>query len=156
MARLKNTFWQRNKYKLSGLILVLPFWFLYQSLNPEFPPALESRQAGPFLVTPMPFDHKPPYQHHDEFVKDFLLTFNQGDIADIRQAYLNIGPSPLPLATLQQGESGILHGSRHGQHVHAIAKPKLAAEDRIWLVIEDWQGNQYQAQWPVPTALFLP
>ncbi|MBN7819267.1 hypothetical protein [Bowmanella yangjiangensis] len=156
MARVQNTFWQRNKFKLSGLILILPFWYLYQGMYPVFPPALETQQLGPFVVTPMPFDHNPAYAHHDEYVKDFLLTFEQGNVAQVRQAYLNIGPQPLALDSLQQGESGILHGSRHGQHVHGIAKASFDNNDRIWLTIEDWQGQRYQAVWPLPSELLQP
>lgn len=33
-----SVFWLKHKYKLSGLILILPLVFLYQSLNPSFPP----------------------------------------------------------------------------------------------------------------------
>ena len=45
MAR-NNSFWQRHKYKLNGLVLVLPFWFLYQSITPVFPPAWPAQQLG--------------------------------------------------------------------------------------------------------------
>ncbi|GGO71414.1 hypothetical protein [Bowmanella pacifica] len=153
MARVRDTFWQRNKFKLSGLLLILPFWYLYQGMYPVFPPALESQQLGPFVVAPMPFDHNPPYAHHDEYVKDFLLTFSKGDVAQVRQAYLNIGHAPLAMDVLQQGESGILHGSRHGQHVHGIAKASFNPSDKIWLTIEDWQGQRYQAVWSLPKEL---
>ena len=155
MAR-SNSFWQRHKYKLNGLVLVLPFWFLYQSLTPEFPLAWPAQQLGDFEVSPMPLNLKPPYAHHDEYVKDFMLTFNLGDIRNIRQGYLNIGPSALPLSKLQQGEAGILHGSRHSQHVHAIAPPILSASDQVWLTLQTWQGETLITSWPLPAELIAP
>jgi len=152
MAR-SNTFWQRHKYKLNGLVLVLPFWFLYQSLTPEFPPAWPAQQVGDFEIAPMPLNLKPPYAHHDEYVKDFMLMFSKGDISAIRQGYLNIGPQALPLAQLQQGEEGILHGSRHGQHVHAIAPKILTTGDKVWLTLQTWQGDTLTTSWELPAEL---
>ena len=101
----------------------------------------------------MPLNLEPPYAHHDEYVKDFYLSFNQGDISRIRQAYVNIGPAALPLAQLQQGEEGILHGSRHGQHVHAIAPKTLSSKDKVWLTLQTWQGEVYIASWDLPAVL---
>ncbi|HAW93427.1 MULTISPECIES: hypothetical protein [unclassified Arsukibacterium] len=151
-----NRFWQRHKFKLNGLVLLLPIWFLYDSLTPEFPPAWPAQQLGQFEIAPMPLDLKQPYAHHDQYVKDFYLSFSQGDIASIRQGYLNIGPVPLPLPELQQDEEGILHGSRHGQHVHAIAPPQLAATDKVWLTLQTWQGEVLTTSWPLPDELVLP
>ena len=152
MAR-SNSFWQRQKYKLSGLVLLLPLWFLYQSLTPVFPPAWPAQQVGGFEIAPMPLNLEPPYAHHDEYVKDFYLTFSQGDISNIRQGYLTIGPTALPLAQLQQGDEGILHGSRHGQHVHAIAPKTLSASDKVWLTLQTWQGDILTTSWDLPPEL---
>ncbi|NRQ41769.1 hypothetical protein HRH59_04180 [Rheinheimera sp. YQF-2] len=155
MAR-NNSFWQRHKYKLNGLVLVLPFWFLYQSLTPVFPPVWPAQQVGQFEIAPMPLNLEPPYAHHDEYVKDFMLMFNKGDISAIRQGYLNIGPAALPLAQLQQGEEGILHGSRHGQHVHAIAPQQFSSTDKVWLTLQTWQGETLTTSWTLPPELLTP
>ena len=82
-----------------------------------------------------------------------MLTFSQGNIADIRQAYLNIGYAALPLTTLQAGDVGILHGSQHGQEVHAIAPAVIEAGHKMWLTIENWQGKQIVTSWDLPKAL---
>lgn len=154
MARIQNTFWQRNKFKLSGLLLIFPIYFLYQQLNVSFPDAWQTQQVGPFAVTPMPLDMKQPYSHHEDYVKDFMLMFEPGQITQIRQGYLNIGPQPLPLAQLQQDDVGILHGSRHSQHVHGIAPAlTLSADDKVWLTLQDWQGEVHVASWSLPDAL---
>ncbi|GAB1112385.1 MAG: hypothetical protein SwBeaMacB_30390 [Shewanella algae] len=149
------SFWQRNKFKLNGVLLLLPIWFLYRSLTPELPVSWSSVSAGPFEVEATPADMAPAYLHHGEYVKDFALRFIAGEVSDIRQGYLNIGPEPLALEVLQQGESGILHGSRHGQHVHAIAPAAFGAADKLWLTLEDWHGRCYVAHWPLPSAWVL-
>lgn len=129
---------QKSLFLLSALVLCLPPVFYYQSLNPVFPEGLEPQQVGTFNITPMPFDNRPPYQHDGIYVKDYLLIFNQGDVEDIRQAYLNIGDTPLPLHVLVTHELGILHGTQHGQHVHALASRTLTPQDKLWLTIEYW------------------
>ena len=153
MARLNNSLWHRHKYKLNALVLILPCWFFYQSLAPEFPALWPAKQIGAYEISPMPFDLKQPYMHDESYVKDFMLIFKQGDIAQIRQAYLNIGAAALPLATLQAGTDGILHGSQHGQHVHAIAPEALQATHKGWLTIENWQGEQLITSWNLPDNL---
>ena len=154
MAR-SNSFWQRHKYKLNGLVLVLPFWFLYQSMNPVFPAAWPTQQIGPFEITPMPLDDKHPYLHHDIYVKDFMLVFEKGEAGNIRQGYANIGTQALPIADLQRSENGILHGNKHGQHVHAIATKTLTSADSLWISIENWQGEWQVAKWPLPAELIV-
>lgn len=153
MARVNNTIWNRYKYKLNGLVLILPFIFLYQSLTPEFPPTWQPKDVGSFSVTPMPYNLDAPYLHHDAYTKDFFLIFTKGDINNIRQAYFTLGKEPLSLAKLEMGDEGILHGSIHGQEVHAISPKKLTAEDKAWLTIEDWQGEVIIASWDLPKSL---
>ena len=152
--------WQKYKYKLNFLILILPIYFFYRSLHPVFPPAWPAQtigsfeqKFGPFEITPMPFDLEPAYRHEDTYVKDFLLMFNQGDISQIRQAYLNIGEQPLALDELQQGGDGILHGSRHGQHVHALTQGAFTPGQKMWLTIQNWQGKQMTTSWDLPASL---
>lgn len=154
MARMQNTLWNRYKYKINGLILVLVGYFLYQSLFPQFPDALPTQELGAFEVTPIPYNVDAPYLHDGTYTKDFLLLFSKGQVSAIRQAYLTIGTAPLPLATLASGDAGILHGSQHGQEVHAIAPEVLRAEHKIWLTIEDWQGQHQVTSWALPEILY--
>ncbi|KFZ37921.1 membrane protein [Shewanella mangrovi] len=150
MARVKATFWHRTKFKLSGLLLLLPVYFLYQALHPSFPASLSQQQIGAYQVAPMPLDLAQPYQHDGAYIKDFMVLFHQGNPDDIRQAFMSIGPAPLSFTTLQDGDLGILHGSRYGQHVHALTPEYISDADRIWLTIESWQGEQHTVSWPVP------
>ena len=88
-------------------------------------------------IVPMPFDPNPAYQHDGIFVKDFLLIFSEGEVGDIRQAYLNIGPQAVLLSNFEQQELGILRGTRHGQHAHALASATISKDGKLWLTIED-------------------
>ncbi|WP_085299414.1 hypothetical protein [Cognaticolwellia mytili] len=153
MARINNNLWNRYRYKINGFLLILPCYFFYQSLFPEFPNAWETKSIGEFSVTPTPYNLKPPYLHHGSYSKDFMLMFNKGDIDDIRQAYLNIGKEALPLTVLQVSDKGILHGSVHGQEVHAISANVLKPSDKIWLTIENWKGQQFITSWSLPKEL---
>lgn len=153
MALVRSIWWHKNKYKLSGLILLFPIVFLYQSLTPKFPPAWQAQQLGEFKIAPLPLDLKAPYVHHDDFVKDFMVIFEEGEISNVRQGYANIGVEALPMNILQRSENGILHGNKHGQHVHAIAAKQLNATDSLWVSIENWQGEWSVARWPLPPEL---
>ncbi|QUN05234.1 hypothetical protein KDN34_13655 [Shewanella yunxiaonensis] len=152
MARLTNSFWNRNKFKISGLLLILPAYFFYESLHPTFPDALPVQTVGEFTLAPMPLDLNAPYRHDGEYIKDFMVLFQKGDITDIRQAFMNIGPNALSVAQLHDGDLGILHGSRYGQHVHALTNGSISSGDRLWLTIEDWQGEIRTVSWPVPDS----
>ncbi|OUS53414.1 hypothetical protein BM607_005775 [Shewanella sp. SACH] len=155
MTVTDSSFWLKNKYKLSGLILLLPLLFLYQSLTPTFPPAWQAQQLGEFSIAPLPLNLNAPYVHHDDYVKDFMLVFEKGEIANIRQGYANIGTQALPIADLQRSENGILHGNKHGQHVHAIASEKLTSADSLWISIENWQGEWQVGKWPLPADILV-
>lgn len=150
MAR-NRTRWQQHQYKLNALLLLFPLWFLYQGMTPDpLPPAWSAQQLGPFTIVPRPLDLDPPYSHHGLYQKDYSITFSQGDIRTIRQAYANLGPSPLPLAQLEQGAEGIMHGNRYSQHVHAIAPAQVQPGDQWWLTIQTWQGEVLISHWPIP------
>ena len=153
MARINNTLWHRYKYKINGLTLLLSVYFLYQALNPKFPATWDARKLGSFEVQAMPYNLDAPYFHDGQYTKDFFLIFNQGDIKDIRQAYLTIGRDAIPLSTLESGDGGILHGSQHGQEVHAITPKELKSDHKVWLTIEDWQGKQFVTHWDLPAEL---
>ncbi|MGM0907188.1 MAG: hypothetical protein ACQEVQ_11710 [Pseudomonadota bacterium] len=151
MARRKNTFWNRNKFKLSGLILILPIYFLYEQLQPpEFPPAWDEKAVGPFSVSIQPLDNEAPYAHHDDWVKDFSAYVNDGEVSNIRQGYVNIGEDPVALETLQKEDVGILHGSELLQHVHAIAPQNFNSQQRVWLTLQTWDGEVHRANWALP------
>ncbi|WP_337880540.1 hypothetical protein [Rheinheimera sp.] len=147
MAQRDNSWWQRHKFKLNGLVLILPFWFLYESMNMTFPAALPQQQVGPFTVTPSPLSNDAPYQHDGDWVKDFMLQFCDGCVPKIRQAYMTIATEQPSLDQFADAHLGILHGDNHMQHVHALVQSPTASNQKLWLLIEDWQGQQHIASW---------
>ena len=48
MAKATNNIWNRYKYKMSGGVLILSCYFLYQALFPVFPDALPVKTLGEF------------------------------------------------------------------------------------------------------------
>ena len=153
MARLKNKKTASKRYWLNALLLILPVVFIYQSFNPEFPASLPETQAGDFTLTAMPYDEDKPYQHDGLYVKDFLVMFQEGGVDQIRQGFLNIGDKPLPIEEAQQHELGILHGTRHGQHVHGLAQERITAGQKIWVTLQTWDGEIHQGSWEIPAHL---
>jgi hypothetical protein len=139
--------WQRGRFWSSGLLLVLPCWFLWQSLNPVFPAEWTEQQAGPFTVALTPADDAPPYAHDDARLKDFSARFCEGCVAKVRMAWLSVGSAP---STLPDDLAGVLHGDSRNQHVHAPFPLQTAPEDRLWLSVQDWQGDTHHASWPLP------
>jgi len=152
MAQRSNTWWQRNKFKLNALVLILPFWFLYDSLSPVFPPSWSTQKVGAFEVTPTPLTNDAPYQHHGDWVKDFSLQFCEGCVANIRQAYMAIAAEQPAIEAFAEADLSILHGSSFAQHVHAKASAQPKAGDKVWLLIEDWQGQLHVGSWDWPQS----
>ncbi|MCC2615322.1 hypothetical protein LJ739_03610 [Aestuariibacter halophilus] len=138
---------KRVLFRSNAVLLVLPLWYLYQSLNPTFPDPLAQQSIEELTVTPMPLDNEAPYMHDGVYVKDFMVTFTPNDISPLRQSFMHIGPEPLDIATLEQRFEGMLHGSRYGQHVHALAPQIIGAKDKLWLTVQFWDGRTGLASW---------
>ncbi len=151
MARLQKQ--SSFRYLLNGLLLALPVYFIYRALNPAFPPVMPEISAGDFVLTAMPYDEDAPYQHDGLFVKDFLVMFQKGKVSDVRMGYLNIGEAPLSLEAAREQELGILHGTRHGQHVHGLASAEIKPGDQVWITLQTWDGKIHQGAWRVPSYL---
>lgn len=137
---------QRQLLRLSVVFLIAPVWFLYQSMNPVFPAAWPERPIGPFTAIPTPADDTAPYFYDGKHFKDFSVRLCEGCTAQVRRAFLSIGTE----ARIPDGEpTGILHGSSFILHAHAPAPApvQISGSDRLWLIVEDWQGKQYQQSW---------
>lgn len=147
MARVRRTLWHKSRYWLNGFVIVLPVYFLYDSLTPAPPPeAWEMQVIGPFEVTPTPADNALPYQHDGEWVKDFSVQFCAGCVKKIRLAYMSVGEQPAPVPA---GAEGILHGNHQMQHVHAPYPLERTEQDRLWISVQEWSGDLHHASWPL-------
>jgi hypothetical protein len=148
MAVRKNTIFNRHKFKLSGLALLFPIYFLYQQQQiPVFPAPWAAKQVGEFNLTIQPVNKEVPYAHDAEWFKDFTVFINKGRITQIRQAYANIGTAPIPIEQLQLNDIGLLHGSSLLQHVHAISPVHIASNDKVWITIQTWDGIIFTQSW---------
>lgn len=144
---------QRHKYKLNALILLLPISF-YNGWFSSYPSSWTAKQIGEFTVKPLPLDFNPPCVHHgtdnNSYAKDFMVLFRQGNVKNIRQAYLTIGPKAPFLSELQQSDAGLLHGSPRAQSAHAISPMAYGNNDKLWLIIQDWQMQELVVSWELP------
>ncbi|MEX0730410.1 MAG: hypothetical protein WED00_10470 [Aquisalimonadaceae bacterium] len=139
----------RWKYCLSALLLILPAWFYYQSLNPELPPEWSEQRVGPFTAAPTPADTQPAYVYDGVSLKDFSVRFCEGCRARMRTAYLVVGPEP---AAIPAGYDGIVHGHGSYAHVHVPYPERPAPEHRLWLTVQEWDGRLHQVSWPLPQS----
>lgn len=146
MSRPAASLWQRYKYLVNLLLLVLPAYFFWQAMHPVEQPPLEQKTLGSLTATPVPLDDLDPYLHDGIYVKDFRVDFCDGCISQIRQAYLIAGPAPQAFPV--EGD-GVLHGSGYALHVHAAFPERTREEDRLWLIVETWDGEIFQASWPL-------
>ena len=152
MARL-NKKQARKRYWLNAILLILPVWYIYKAFNPTFPDSLPVIDVGSYSLSAMPYNEDAPYQHDGIYVKDFLVLFQKGDVDNIRQAFVNIGKNPIAIADAEGHELGILHGSKYGKEVHALAQAALSADDKVWITLQTWDGEVYQGAWPLPAFM---
>lgn len=141
-----RTFWQRWRYRINGLLLLAPCWFLYDALTPTFPPEWPEQPIGPFSAAPRPADDNPPYPHDGGYLKDFSVRFCDGCVTKIRTAHVSVGRQPLE----QPATDGLLHGSSRSQHVHVPYPPSQGAGEMLWVSVQEWSGRMHHAAWPLP------
>ncbi len=138
-----------GKYWLNALVLIAPFWFLYDALTAVLPPAWPMQVVGPFEVTPTPRDADGPYEHDGIPVKDFAFRFCEGCVERIRMAYANVGPE----ATAEtDGGEGVVHGHGALQEAHVPYPIRPGPTDRLWLTVQEWDGTLHRVAWPLPAA----
>ncbi|MEY4515989.1 MAG: hypothetical protein RL180_335 [Pseudomonadota bacterium] len=145
--RLHQRIGYRARYLINGAILVLPVYYLIESLNPTFPTAWATKPLGALTATPTPHNSLPAYHGADGWLKDFGVTFCAGCSGQIRQAWLNAGPTPLATPPRDWGN---LHGSPFGLEAHAPYPKRPSAQDRLWLSVQLWNGTVLRQQWPLP------
>jgi len=141
----KKSFLDRWKYRINGFLLIAPVWFFYEALSPSSLPEQWQQQAiGPFSAAPQPADNNPPYAHDGARMKDFSVHFCEGCVQKIRVAWLNVGERPAPLPN---DLAGILHGNSNEQHVHAPYPKVRGDHDKLWLTVQQWDGQLHHAAW---------
>lgn len=133
-------------YRLNALLLIVPLWFVYRTLVPEAAAEWPVRGIGPFTAAPMPADADPPYLHEDGYMKDFAVRLCSGCGERIRLAYLSVGERP---AETRDGVDGILHGFGSLQHAHAPFPKQPGMRDKLWLTVQEWNGQLHHAAWPL-------
>lgn len=145
-------FWQRNKFHLSGLMLLVPLPFLpsHFTEKPVFAPAEIHRTltAGPYVVGLVTVDQAPHRGPTGERLKDYSLRIRAGDVDGIRGAFLRVG-KPRNLRTA----GALAFGNPYERRVEVTVPEDLTGTEALWLSVERWDGTIHQASVPLAEIL---
>lgn len=136
----------RVLYRFNALLLLVPLWFFYRMLAPEFPTAWPERRVGPFVAVPTPADADPPYRVDGDYMKDFSVRFCADCVKRIRLARSNVGDRPTDLT---DDPAGILHGAGPLLYAHVPFPERITESDRLWVTVQEWNGRTHYFSWPL-------
>lgn len=144
--------WQRGKFHLSALVVLVPLPFLpgYFADQPEpsVPELHRQVVAGPFRLELVTEDQPPERGIWGERVKEYAVTFRSGDIDMIRGVFVRVG-KPRTVRTL----GALAEGGAYRQYADLILPDKLSGSEEIWLTVETWDGTLHQATVPLREIL---
>lgn len=144
--------WQRNKFHLSALMMLVPLPFLpgYFSEKPIFAPPEIHRTvtAGPFPVTLVTFDQAPHRGQKGDRVKDYSIRLQPADVDRVRGVFLRVG-KPRSLRTA--GALGF--GNPYEREAEVSVPDEPTGTEELWLTVEDWNGTVHQASLPLAEVL---
>lgn len=144
--------WQRGKFHVSALVMLVPVPFLPDYLaekpQPRVPEIHRQVTAGPFALG-LSTEDRPPYRGSaGERMKDYDVSFRPGDMDVIRGVFLRVG-KPRNLRT-----AGALAGSGpYRQHAHVMVPDPLTGAEELWVTVETWGGQVHQASVPLSEVL---
>lgn len=152
-----NTLWLRWRFRVSGLLLILPLAYLPQYFDSLALSAgtkglgereVGSRTAGPWTVSLAEWQVEPPRSDGPAgYLKTFSLALCEPCISDVKAAYLRVGkPRSLRAA------GALLSGSPY-RLLTSVTIPERAGPDAdLWLTLEGWDGSVHQVSWPLADA----
>lgn len=141
-------FWQRYKFHLSGLMMLVPLPFLpeYLTDKPIFEPAEIHRpvKAGPYEMVLVSHDEPPHLEPTGEMSMEFHLQIAGTDIDSIRATFLRVDkPRNLRVA----GALGF--GNPYERGFEVLMPPQLSGQEELWLSVESWDGTVHQTSLPL-------
>lgn len=147
-----RSYWQRGKFHLSALVMLVPLPFLPDYLAENPPPRVPEihRQvvAGPFALG-LSTEDRPPYRGSaGERMKDYSVALRPGDMEVIRGIFLRVG-KPRSLRTA----GALADGGTYKQHAHVMLPDELAGAEELWVTVEKWDGQVHQASIPLSEIL---
>lgn len=144
--------WQRGKFHLSALMMLVPLPFLpnYLAPKPIFAPPEIRRDigVGPFAVTLVTYDQAPHRGPTGEPMKQYTIRLQPGDVDRVRGVFLRVG-KPRSLRTA--GALGFGNPYERKAEVTVPAEP--TGTEELWLTVEDWNGRAHQASVPLADIL---
>jgi len=144
--------WQRSKFHLSALMMLVPLPFLpgyfADKPVPSVPEIHREVAAGPFTLGLVTEDHPPERGIWGERVKEYTVMLRPGDRDVIRGVFLRVG-KPRNLRTL----GALAEGGAYHQDADVLLPDKLSGSEEMWLTVETWDGTLHQATIPLNEIL---
>ncbi|CAO3426313.1 hypothetical protein [Azospirillum doebereinerae] len=149
---LASKAWQRGKFHLSALMMLVPLPFLpgYFSEKPIFaPPEIHrSVTVGSFPITLATLDQAPHRGPAGDRVKEYSIRFQPADIDRVRGVFLRVGkPRSLRAA------GALAFGNPYEREADVSVPDAPTGREELWLTVEDWNGTVHQASVPLAEVL---
>ncbi|MCG5241847.1 hypothetical protein [Azospirillum doebereinerae] len=149
---LASKAWQRNKFHLSALMMLVPLPFLpgYFSAKPIFAPPEIHRavSVGPFPITLVTFDQAPHRGPAGDLVKDYSIRLQPADLDRVRGVFLRVGK---PRNLRAAGALGF--GNPYEREAEVAMPANPTGTEELWLTVEDWTGTVHQTSLPLAEVL---
>ncbi|ALG73507.1 hypothetical protein VY88_21945 [Azospirillum thiophilum] len=140
--------WQRGKFHLSALMLLVPLPFLpnYFSPKPIFAPPEIRRDltAGAFPLRLVTYDEAPHWGGNGERMKEYRIHLRPADIDRVRGVFLRVGK---PRNLRAAGALGF--GNPYEREAEVAVPAEPAGTEELWVTVEDWNGQVHQASTPL-------
>ncbi|WP_263143564.1 thiamine pyrophosphate-binding protein [Pseudomonas sp. RIT-PI-AD] len=149
--------WQRWRFHLNALLLVVPLVFMSKYLHDQArfsgKLGLGEREIGELAVGPWTLRlaewevGDPEDEGQAGYMKAFVVALCETCSGEIKAAYLRIGqPRSLRAA------GALLSGNPYRLIAEVPVPPRASAGDRLWITVEGWDGAVHQATLPLEQA----
>lgn len=155
-----SSLWQRWRFHLSALLLILPIVFtpaylrdtgLFDGVDDKT--RLGAHEIGEFAVGPWSvrlaesWTGKPGFEGRAGYAKEFTMALCSACIDSVRAAYLRVG-KPRNVRTA----GALFSGAPYRQTAEIRIPERATADDLLWLTLEGWDGTLHQTTIPIRIA----
>ena len=153
----RRSFWYRWRYRLSGLLLIIPLlslpsYFDRLELN-RGAKGLGEREIGEYVVGPWSvrlaeWRLQEPFLDGDAgYLKTFSLAVCPTCVDEVKAAYVRVGkPRSLRAA------GGLFFGTPYRQLANLPIPDRTTVDSEIWITLEGWDGSVHQVAVPLGEA----
>jgi len=134
----------------SFIFVLIPFILLFYYLIIGEPKPnhkyYKERIIGTFKVILFEENQKAPYTiFNGTKMKDYGIKFDIEDLKYIRVINLQVSKEVPSISLI----NGLVHGNPYEQDAHVVFPNKIEDDDKLWLIIEKWDGSIKEIFWPL-------